>query len=212
MNLEILSSVVATKETNERNDKLVIGTHNGIFHADEIVACAILCLFHFTMSVQILRTRDPNMLLQCDICVDVGGGHYDHHQAGFHKTRENGIKYASAGLVWESYGRQLITLFLGKYFPKTNNIDIDAIFESFDNFFIVPVDCENNERDATHCFSFIPYFLPLWFNNKQTDFNNRFKKALVTTITVLEEALKTTIGKELAKTMSCIPVIPPGES
>lgn len=212
MNLEILSSVVATKETNERNDKLVIGTHNGIFHADEIVACAILCLFHFTRSVQILRTRDPNMLLQCDICVDVGGGHYDHHQAGFHETRENGVKYASAGLIWKSYGRQLITLFWGKYFPKTNNIDIDAIFESFDNFFIVPVDCENNERDATHCFSFIPYFLPLWFNNKQTDFNNRFKKALVTTITVLEEALKTTIGKELAKTMSCIPVIPPGES
>ncbi len=212
MNLEILSSVVTIKGQIERNDELVIGTHNDVFNANQVVACAILCLLHFTRSVKILRTRNFHILSQCDICVDVGEGAFDHHQAGFHKTRENGIKYASAGLVWESYGRQLITLFLGKYFPKTNNIDIDAIFESFDNFFIVPVDCENNERDATHCFSFIPYFLPLWFNNKQTDFNNRFKKALVTTITVLEEALKTTIGKELAKTMSCIPVIPPGES
>lgn len=212
MNLEILSSVVATKETNERNDKLVIGTHNGIFHADEIVACAILCLLHFTRAVKILRTRNFHILSQCDICVDVGEGAFDHHQAGFHKTRENGIKYASAGLVWESYGRQLITLFLDNYFPKTNNIDIDAVFKNFDQSIISPVDCEDNGIEATHYFSFVSSFLPLWFNNKQTDFNNRFKKALVTTITVLEEALKTTIGKELAKTMSCIPVIPPGES
>lgn len=199
MNLEILSSVVRIKETEERNDELIIGTHNGIFHVDDVVACAILYLLHFTIPVKILRTRDLNQLSQCDICVDVGGGNFDHHQAGFNKVRKNGCKYASAGLIWKSYGRQLIKLFLDKYFPKINDIAIDAIFESFDNSFISPIDCEDNGIEVAHCFSFISSFLPLWFNNKQTDFDNRFKKALTTTITVLEETLKTTIGKEIAK-------------
>lgn len=196
MNINILSSLTSV---TDRENRLTIGTHNGIFHADEVVACAILCLLNFTMSVQILRTRDLKMLSQCDICVDVGGGNFDHHQAGFHKTRENGIKYASAGLIWKCYGRQLISLFLDKYFPKAYDIDIDAVFKNFDKSFIAPVDCEDNGIEATHCFSFISSFLPLWFNNKQSDFDNRFKKALITTISVLEETLKTTIGKEISK-------------
>ena len=97
MNIKILSSL--TSVTKKRNDMLTIGTHNGIFHADEVVACAILCLINSNSSVQILRSRDYEMLKYCDLCVDIGGGIFDHHQAGFNKTRENGIKYASAGLV-----------------------------------------------------------------------------------------------------------------
>lgn len=97
MNIKILSFLTSVAE--ERDDVLTIGTHNGIFHADEVLACAILCLINSNMSVQILRSRDYEMLKHCDICVDIGGGKFDHHQAAFNETRENGIKYASAGLV-----------------------------------------------------------------------------------------------------------------
>lgn len=86
------------------------------------------------------------MLAKCNICVDIGGGDFDHHQVGFNQTRNNGIKLTE-----------------------------------------------------THCFSFISSFLPLWLNNTQDDFNNQFYTALVTTITVLEQELKTTIGREIAK-------------
>lgn len=195
MNIKILSSLT---ETGERSN-VTTGTHNGTFHSDEVLACAILCLIYSNKSVQILRTRDPKMLIQCDICVDVGSGEFDHHQAGFNKIRENGIKYASAGLVWKNYGKQLINLILEKYFPEIK-CDTDYIFKEFDDSFIALVDCEDNGiQTETHCFSFISSFLPLWFNNSADDFNNQFYKALVTTMTVLERKLKKMISKEIAK-------------
>ena len=41
--------------------------------------------------------------------------------------------------------------------------------------------------------------MPLWFNSNIDNFNNQFLKALLTTIEILEEELKTTIGKLIAK-------------
>lgn len=197
MNIEILSFL--TDEIKGRNNQLIIGTHNGIFHSDEVLACAILCLFNSDNSIQILRTRDFEMLTKCDICVDIGGGTFDHHQKGFNKTRNNGIKYASAGLVWNAYGKQLISLILKKYFSSAN-CNIDDIFNIFDSQIITFVDCEDNGISTeTHCFSFISSFLPLWFNNTQDDFNNQFYMILITTMMVLEQELKTIIGKEIAK-------------
>lgn len=197
MNIKILSSL--TSEAKQRNDTLTIGTHNGIFHSDEILACAILCLINSNMSIQILRSRNSEFLNICDICVDVGGGKFDHHQKGFNKKRENGIKYASAGLIWQHFGKKLISQFSAKYF-KDSKCNIDHIFEIVDNSFISLVDCEDNGISAEkHCFSFITSFLPLWFNTDTDNFNNQFYKVLLTTITVLEEELKTIIGKEIAK-------------
>lgn len=70
----------------------------------------------------------------------------------------------------------------------------------FDDLFISLVDCEDNGvLTEKHCFSFIPSFLPLWFNSNVGNFNNQFLKVLLTTIVVLEEELKTTIGKVIAK-------------
>ena len=197
MNINILSSLTDIAEV--RNDTLVIGTHNGIFHSDEVVACAILSLANPNLPIVVLRSRDLSILNQCDVCVDIGGGRFDHHQIGFNKARENGIKYASAGLVWKEFGRQLIDNYLDIYFSKAN-CNKDIIFETFDNNFISLVDCEDNGIvTEKHCFSFISSFLPLWFNNSTECFNKQFSKVLLVTISVLEEVLKTTISKEVAK-------------
>ena len=139
------------------------------------------------------------MLNKCDICVDIGGGKFDHHQAGFNETRSNGIKYASAGLVWKCFGKKLIKQFLAKYFTETE-CNVDSIFKLFDNLFISLVDCEDNGISTkNHCFSFISSFLPLWFNSNVESFNSQFNKALLTTIAILEEELKTIISKVIAK-------------
>lgn len=196
MNIKILSSLKNLPK--DRTNLLIIGTHNGKFHSDDVLACAILCALSSNMSIWILRTRDSEMLAQCDICVDIGGGKFDHHQAGFNKTRENGIKYASAGLIWKAYGKNFINLLLKKYFPETN-CDTDSIFEAFDASCIALVDCEDNGiKIETHCFSFISSFLP-WFSNNLDDFNKQFHQVLLTTIAVLEQQLKTAIAKEIAK-------------
>ena len=157
MNIKILNSL--TNETKKRSEILTIGTHNGIFHSDEVVACAILCLINSNMSIHILRSRDNAMLNLCNICVDIGGEKYDHHQAGFNKARKNNIKYASAGLIWKDFGSQLIEKFLSKYFNDAN-CNVKDICKLFDELFISLVDCEDNGiLTKPHCFSFISTFM-----------------------------------------------------
>ena len=88
---------------------MIIQTHDGTFHADEVFACAILTLIH--PEAEIVRTRDT---IEADYVVDVGGkydestGRYDHHQRSFNARRDNGIDYASAGLVWKHHGKEML--------------------------------------------------------------------------------------------------------
>ena len=83
-----------------------VATHPGNFHADDVFAIAALELVHGPLEV--VRTRDPERQAAADLRVDVGGrsdpaaGDFDHHQKGGAGTRENGIPYASFGLVWRA--------------------------------------------------------------------------------------------------------------
>jgi uncharacterized UPF0160 family protein len=87
-----------------------VATHNGSFHADEVFAIAALGLVHPDLDVT--RTRDREALAAADLRVDVGfrddpaSGDFDHHQREFAGARGNGVRYASFGLVWRTYGAQ----------------------------------------------------------------------------------------------------------
>ncbi len=89
-----------------------IVTHSGNFHADEIFACATLSLF-FNGAIEIVRSRDPKVWAEGDIVLDVGSVYdealfrFDHHQEGFAEARENGIPYASFGLIWKHFGEKV---------------------------------------------------------------------------------------------------------
>ena len=69
-----------------------IGTHDGSFQCDEVLACVFLKMLPEYRDAEIVRTRDLEILSQCDIVVDVGGvfdheaKRYDHHQATFRLT------------------------------------------------------------------------------------------------------------------------------
>ncbi len=85
-----------------------VATHDGSFHADDVIALAALTLL--PEPVEIVRTRDRELMAGCDLRVDVGfaydpaAGHFDHHQREFEELRANGIGYASFGLIWREYG------------------------------------------------------------------------------------------------------------
>ena len=87
-------------------------THNGGFHADDVFGVATLQLHFGTENVQVVRTRDEDIIVAADIVLDVGGVYdpanqrYDHHQNGA-PTRDNGIPYAAFGLIWKHYGEQV---------------------------------------------------------------------------------------------------------
>ena len=106
-----------------------ITVHEGTFHADEVFADAILKdLFPEFMKigvservnyVEYIRTRDPDILKEASVSkenmlVDVGGKYdpamfnFDHHQFKGAGSRENGVGYAAAGLVWKHYGKEWI--------------------------------------------------------------------------------------------------------
>ena len=90
-------------------------THNGSFHADDIFSCAAvsLTLEKKWEDFEIVRTRDEEVIASGDYVFDVGGKYdetmnrFDHHQRGGAGKRENGIEYASFGLVWKKFGTEL---------------------------------------------------------------------------------------------------------
>lgn len=97
---------------NFRN-KLKIVTHNGAFHADDIFAVAVLNLV-YEGQIKIIRSRDLKKIEEADIVLDVSGKYnpekkqFDHHQENGAGERENGIPYASFGLIWKSFGQELV--------------------------------------------------------------------------------------------------------
>ncbi|MCH4209654.1 MYG1 family protein [Bifidobacterium sp.] len=86
---------------------MLIATHNGKFHADDVFGVTLLTELYPDATV--IRTRDPKRLAPADIVLDVGGVHdettlrFDHHQNSG-ETRENGIRYSAFGLLWQHYG------------------------------------------------------------------------------------------------------------
>ena len=72
----------------------------------------MMCITH--KEIDLVRTRDPPKLAQCDIVVDVGGVYdpaaqrFDHHQRGFEEVFGEGgynkTKLSSAGLVYKCGG------------------------------------------------------------------------------------------------------------
>jgi len=90
---------------------MLVATHPGNFHADDVFAVATLGLALGELDV--VRTRDDALTARADLRVDVGRraepetGDFDHHQKGGAGERPNGIRYASFGLVWRKHGARL---------------------------------------------------------------------------------------------------------
>lgn len=84
-------------------------THSGSFHADEVFGTA--SLKRVFLDAEIVRSRDPEVVASGGIVLDVGQEYdgetrFDHHQGGI-EPRGNGVPYASFGLVWKRFGRDI---------------------------------------------------------------------------------------------------------
>lgn len=85
-----------------------IGTHDGSFHADDVLAVAILTTIY--PNHQIVRSRDTDILNMMDILIDVGDIYdhrikrYDHHMHNPPKDKFDHM-FSSAGLIWRHYAK-----------------------------------------------------------------------------------------------------------
>ncbi len=142
-----------------------ICVHSGTFHADDIFAVAILSI-HLNTKIKIFRSRDPKVWESCDYVADVGRiydpskNRFDHHQEDFKLMRENGIKYAAAGIVWKEFGEKI---------SGTNEIA-----KRVDESLIQAVDAEDNGQEL-----FSPIFEdvnPYTISDVIADFNPTWKE------------------------------------
>lgn len=161
--------------------KIIVCTHNGSFHADEVFACATLFLWaeQNGKSLKIIRTRDQKLIDQANIVVDVGmqyepeNNRFDHHQIGGAGERVNRVPFASFGLVWQKYGH----LISGS----------KEIAELVENKIVMPIDARDNGKNISvpNDLGVIEYgvsdaisnFNPTWLEN-QDSIGEQFNRAL----------------------------------
>ncbi|XP_059473307.1 MYG1 exonuclease [Neocloeon triangulifer] len=173
-----------------------IGTHNGVFHCDEVVACNLLKRLPEYKDAEIVRTRDPKVLETCDIVVDVGAIYdhekkrYDHHQREFNETLKSirpdkpfEIKLSSAGLVFCHYGEQILRGMIG----KENESLLDILYNKMYETFVMEIDgidngvniCDGEQRYQIHTnlSSRVGHLNPSW-NETDFDENALFRAAM----------------------------------
>ncbi len=200
--------IIGVGENSNTKCTMNFGTHNGIFHCDEVVGIAILEIAHINTDVYVVRTRSLDELNKLDIVIDIGGGMFDHHMAGFNVCRITGEKYASAGLVWKEFAEEAIKNVVNEEGIAINDNEIKEIKEKIDREVIIPVDMEDNgEKIKSHTFSFIPKFLPSWLETPNYDY--AFSRVEAIVFGILKEIIKDKVvqvatKKELQKRYNCI--------
>ncbi|MBC8015979.1 MAG: MYG1 family protein, partial [Sporomusaceae bacterium] len=152
---------------NEKNIK-TLGTHSGKFHADDVMATAILRLL--LGDIKVIRTRDEDILKKLDLIYDIGLGEFDHHQLN-KELRENKIPYAACGLVWREFGSRVIQ----KFNSQLEEDDIVSIFDYVDKNLIQGIDAADNGVDikseikVTSISDIIQSFNPAWDSTDSID-------------------------------------------
>lgn len=163
-------------------------THNGGFHTDDVFAVATLQLHFGVENIEVIRTRDEEVISEADIVVDVGGVYdpiqkrFDHHQVGA-PVRENGIPYAAFGLVWKEYGEKV-----------SGSKEVADIIE---RKLVLPVDASDN---GVHIFEqkfegispvtiqdMISIWKPVW--NENGDFDAQFSEVVALARLILKKSI-----------------------
>lgn len=65
--------MTGTAAAGTKRPMVRIGTHSGSFHCDEALGCWMLRQTAAFKDAEIVRTRDPELLKDLDVVIDVGG-------------------------------------------------------------------------------------------------------------------------------------------
>ena len=127
--------------------RLVLATHSGKFHCDEVFAHAVLRLAlglrEAGVDYTLLRTRKPELIESADIVWDVGScfdaetRRFDHHQRGA-PQRPDGTAFSAAGLVWQHYGEAAVAALLDA--PDRARAIAPAIAEEIEHSVVRQID------------------------------------------------------------------------
>ncbi len=190
--------------------KIKIVTHSSKFHSDDVFAVATLMLVlekakpdnseelsgrstpegFRENEVEVIRSRDPEIIKTADYVVDIGGVYnpeknlFDHHQEDKAGERENGVPFASFGLVWKKYGEELC--------------GNKAISNKIDLLLVQPIDAHDNgiqyiKTNISNLYpfdviSFVYSFRPTW-KEDDVDIDIVFMKVVALAKIILERVI-----------------------
>lgn len=154
-------------------------THGGRFHADDVFSAALLQIMN--PGIRIVRRNQAPEGYE-GLVFDLGDGAYDHHgeRARF---RENGVRYASFGLLWKEYGCLLVS---------------EKEAETFDKSFVQPLDQQDNYGGSNLLCRAITQFNPKW-DEEDGDFDRSFFRAVEIAKQILENEFKSMHSTEHAE-------------
>jgi uncharacterized UPF0160 family protein len=173
------------------------GTHSGKFHADEVMATAIL---REIFDLEVVRSRDPDELKDLDIIYDIGEGEFDHHQMD-KRYRDNGIPYAAYGLIWERFGRDVIRM----QDDGLSEENLEYLFHELDDMLIQGIDAADNGVRTTKTIiptlnitAIISKFNPTWDSglDEESSFNEAVDLASSVFKNVLRQKLSVVYAEE----------------
>jgi uncharacterized UPF0160 family protein len=200
---------VSNGPIGSNSNPLVVATHDGVFHCDDVMAVA--CLLVVYPYARVVRTRDPGVLASADVVVDVGGEYdaerrrYDHHQKGRAGQRSNGVLYSSFGLVWRHHGADVCRS-LGV--PSEH---VRAVFYGVDRDLVCPVDATDNGQalyaggspafkdvGTVSLSAVLSGFNPSW-HEAAKDFDACFLQAVAFAQAILRNAIADALGSAMAE-------------
>ena len=168
-------------------------THAGTFHADEVISTVLL-----SNKFENIKLARVNEVINKDAFVyDIGYGDFDHHGMDFNKVRENGIKYASCGLIWDAYGLDII--------KELNISNAEEFVSSIDKNLIMDIDRDDNGQSLNVEIpvkiqgipNLISSFNPAWDDSLNE--NECFLNAVSFANTIFNNIIKKMVAKEKAK-------------
>ena len=118
-------------------------THSSVFHADDVIAAAILR--GINPQVRFVRSRREQDWSAADVVFDVGGRHdpeagvFDHHQRERAGARGNGVLFSSAGLLWRHFGLVYLEAVAGGA-----GVDLAELHDRVDEVLIMAIDAVDN--------------------------------------------------------------------
>ena len=164
---------------------VVIATHDGAFHADDVFSVALLKILASEAGahMNVIRTRDKDVIKVMDIRIDVGGKwneetlDFDHHQDDKRLMQPEGIKHATIGLLcrW-CMEEDFLRVFKEKY--------------------LLGLEYQDNTGKPHPLYPSIGFaiqpFLPVYGQNEE--YGDMFHEAVDIALPILERALMTTAG------------------
>ena len=177
--------------TNFKIENLkTIVTHDGVFHADEVFATALIKLIAKSNEnkIEVVRTRNPKILqehleLETSIVIDVGNSEFDHHQE---------LKYNTIN------GEEIPMSSFGLVHKKFVELDLISFDKDLQNL-VTEVDKADNGVAPSTVSTLIRAFTPNWNDKSDTAMDDAFEKAVEFAKEILKNMLEKTNSSLLAE-------------